>query len=49
VILGVSNPKLQAPPPNTLPNSNEHGIWDLGVRWSLELGAWDLTLQEQQI
>jgi len=49
------NPKLQIPthaqtpnpkpPPNPIPKRLEvFGIWELGVRWDLELGAWDLTL-----
>src|SRR5687767_2313180 len=46
----TTNPKLQDPNPNARPNPNAQtgshwpALWALGVRWSLELGAWDLIL-----
>jgi hypothetical protein len=41
----MTNPKLQAPNPNTLPNANDQDGLGSGIgAWDLELGAWDLEL-----
>jgi hypothetical protein len=48
----MSNPKLQVPNPNHFHPQGPTpgiwglrlgivGVWDLGVDWDLELGAWD--------
>src|SRR5688572_8250427 len=47
----IPSSKLQIPTHLQQPNPNRNakrvgrwiGAWDLGVRWDLELGAWDLT------
>ena len=43
------NPKLQIPNPKAFPThkSQTVGRWELGVRWSLGFGAWDLTESSQ--
>src|SRR5262245_36635354 len=48
----IPNPKLQIPTDSQVPNPNKLpifksqsvGAWELGVRWDLELGIWDLTV-----